>query len=132
MLSEGRNCTLQIRREARREEDDVNRKAYVVQICGTELSPDDNFREPTGTLRFGESLKRLQIHERATEIPIKSGEWFRLEVIAVGNRIRVLINGTAVVDCVDPAKSLPSGSIGIFCRWGATIKLSNLEIKEHS
>src|SRR5439155_12037096 len=39
----------------------------------------------------------------AADAGVAPGQWFTLEVIAVGPRIRVLVNGKEVVDYTDPS-----------------------------
>jgi len=73
----------------------------------------------------------------------KVGEWNRQEVIAKGGRIRVILNGTTIVDAdvwkIDPAKTIDGrphpglhnkkGHIG-FLGHGARIEFRHIRIKE--
>ncbi|HUE13740.1 MAG TPA: family 16 glycoside hydrolase, partial [Planctomycetaceae bacterium] len=131
MLAEGRNSAINLRHDQSELQAGAKRN-YVVTIRGTDLSTDDNNREPTGTLRIAFERKPLETLQPAADLPIRSGEWFKLEIIAQGKQIRALVNGTTVVDFIDPSSTLRSGSIGLFCRWGSTIRFRNIEIKELS
>jgi hypothetical protein len=66
----------------------------------------------------------------AKDLHLKPGEWFKLEVIAIGPRFRVLINAVPVVDYEDPGDSLSGGAIGVTCRPGSKVRFRHLEIKE--
>jgi hypothetical protein len=57
--------------------------------------------------------------------------WFRMEVIAVGSRIQVLVNGRVVTDITDPTHRFPKGHLGIEHNGNPTaIFYRNLEVKE--
>jgi hypothetical protein len=66
----------------------------------------------------------------AVKMPLKPGEWFPLEVIAEGNRLRVLVNGNTVVDHTDANETFAAGRLGLVCRGGAVVKFRKMEIKE--
>lgn len=65
------------------------------------------------------------------DLGIKTGDWYRLEIIAQGETVEVRINGkrTAIYTSSDPALNR-SGAFAIRCGAGATVALRNLEIKE--
>ena len=61
---------------------------------------------------------------------VKAGEWFTLELIAEGERLRVLVNGKESADFVDGERNFTSGHIAL--RQGPACKLEfrKIEIKE--
>jgi serine/threonine protein kinase/WD40 repeat protein/formylglycine-generating enzyme required for sulfatase activity len=134
MLSDGLNTMVGFRRNS--SEVPGAKRQYCVLIRGTKQSsfPElpDNPQQPTGTLMMGMVNEPPEIIKEAAKVTLKPGEWFTLEIIAQGKRIRVKIKGHTVVDYVDSADTFPVGSIAISCRMGSKVQFRNLEIKELS
>jgi serine/threonine protein kinase len=97
---------------------------YAATVAGT-ASQDSR----TGSLQHWTTGKRSDV-ATASEVPIRPGEWFRLEMIAVDDTITVLVAGKEVARYKDPDHMHRSGSIGLFCRPGATMRFRNIEVKE--
>ena len=69
---------------------------------------------------------------RALKLPAVHGEWFPIEVIAVGNHIVVKIRGKTTVDFTDPNRRYTSGRIA-FQKLGPTeVAFRNIQINELS
>src|SRR5262249_10988344 len=68
--------------------------------------------------------------QTALDASIKTGEWFSLEVIVSGNRVRVLVNRKLVVDYTDTAPVPRQGRIMLAKRDLTTVaKFRKVEIK---
>jgi hypothetical protein len=102
-------------------------KCYAVRIGESTGGPP-----VTGTLvlsaHFDEAAP-LALADAANVI-LKPGEWFPMEVIAVGNRFRVLVDGKTVVDYVDKNETFTTGRIGLVCRGKAVARFRKVEVKE--
>ncbi len=66
------------------------------------------------------------------KLPIQAGEWFKLEIVAKGNRTIVKLNGTTTVDHTDTKNEYPtSGAIALHVRNNkTTVEFRKIEIKE--
>lgn len=64
---------------------------------------------------------------------VEPGEWYTLEVIALGNRIVVRVNGTQVVDYDDPAGTFRKGHITLHSGdlLGPSVQYRKVEVKEY-
>jgi hypothetical protein len=102
-------------------------KCYAIRIgAASAASP------VTGTLVLSAHLDEavpLGLAD-AAKVPLKAGEWFPLEVIAEGNRLRVLVSGKTVVDHTDANATFTTGRLGLVCRPNALVRFRKLEIKE--
>jgi WD40 repeat protein len=65
------------------------------------------------------------------DLGIKTGDWFRLEIVAQGEVIEIRVNGKQTVRYTssDPALNR-AGAISLRCHAGTTVAFRNLEIKE--
>jgi hypothetical protein len=81
----------------------------------------------TGSLTSRSGSGYLTVRDRL----VKPGEWFTQEVIADGNRLRILVNDKKVVDHLDPGKEHLKGFLGL-CKQGkdVVVKFRRLEFKE--
>jgi hypothetical protein len=61
---------------------------------------------------------------------LKPDAWFPLEIIALGNRIRVLIDGKSAVDYTDPNETFTAGRLGMWFKPGSAVGLRKAEIRE--
>src|SRR5207253_1660335 len=61
---------------------------------------------------------------------INSGEWFTLEIIADGNRHRVLVDGKETLDFRDPASEFSGGTIALRLTLNSRLECRKIEIKE--
>jgi len=66
----------------------------------------------------------------AVKVPIRPDEWFALEVIVEGNRLRVLVKEKTVVDFTDANATFTAGRFGLVCRGNSTARFRNMEVKE--
>jgi hypothetical protein len=60
----------------------------------------------------------------------KPGEWFPLEVIAEGNRLRVLIDGKTTVDYTDTNDTFTAGRLGFYVHGDSVARYRNVQIRE--
>jgi tRNA A-37 threonylcarbamoyl transferase component Bud32 len=120
MLSEGQWHALHFRR--RREE-----SGYAVKIGGAADADEDR---KTGSLSQA-GRKTGKLLAEAPDLPLKPGEWFTLEVIAVGNSFTVLVNGKQILECTDPDNRSTVGGVGLLHRnLSGVIRYRKIEIKE--
>lgn len=104
-------------------------KTYAIRI-GT----DQGVSPVTGSLvlsaHFDESVP-FKLADAAA-IPLRPGEWFPLEIMAEGNRLRVLVNGKTAVDYKDANATFTAGRLGLVCRGKAAVRFRKMEVKELS
>jgi serine/threonine protein kinase len=95
---------------------------YEAQI--NKLAPDMN---KTGSLYVGAEGAKVSLRETT----VGSFEWFKLEVVAVGNRIVVKVNGRTTADFTDDKGHFSSGHIALQQHDPQTIvEFRNIEIQE--
>ncbi len=123
MLSQGVDGSVDFRM-ARSDGDGAGREFYAVVVAGT-ASPASR----TGNLQLWTCATRHDV-ATASDPPIRPGEWFRLEIIAVDDSITVVVAGKEVARYRDPNHTHKAGSIGLFCRAGATMRFRKIEVKE--
>jgi hypothetical protein len=63
---------------------------------------------PTGSVMTGHTT-----HARAADGLVRDGEWFTLELIAVGGRVTVMVNGTRAADWTDPDRRFARGGVAL-------------------
>ncbi len=99
-------------------------KGYEAKINSTHPSPSK-----TGSLLAHFPGQQLGL-ARVTDPPTPFGAWFTMEIIAVDNRITILVNGkvTAESTKIDPQHK--SGHIAFRQETKSTIELRKIEIKE--
>jgi hypothetical protein len=100
-------------------------QCYGVRIGGTRDVP-----ETTGTLFLAAHLTAEAPLSAAPKFARKAGEWFPLEVIAEGNRLRVVIDGKTAVDYTDTNETFTAGRLGLYCLANSVVRFRNLEIRE--
>jgi hypothetical protein len=65
------------------------------------------------------------------EAPHRPDQWFTQDVIAVGNRIIIKVNGKTTVDFIDEKNTYTAGHLGIQAFGpGSVVKVRKVEIKE--
>jgi glucose/arabinose dehydrogenase len=104
--------------------DDFHYYWFVVKPSGIELGKKDC---DTCTQPF-----QGQVFLYTSETPtLKLGDWSNWQVSAIGNKIRIAVNGTEVVDFTDTTMSpqLGSGSIGLYDE-DALVAFDNVRIRE--
>ncbi len=102
-------------------------RSYLIRIPGSTATP----KITAGTLSlFAYPRCPTLLLANAAEVPLNAGEWFSLEVLAEGNRIRVLVKGTTVVDYVDANATYTSGRILLACPSNGVARYRKVEIKE--
>ena len=74
-------------------------QGYEAQINSTGSDP----------VKTGSLFDRVPVQEKL----VQPDEWFTQEVIALGNHIVILVNGTKVVDYVDPANTYTTGHLAL-------------------
>jgi hypothetical protein len=67
---------------------------------------------------------------RAAAAPWHNGQWNTLEIIAIGNDLRVVVNKREVVRYTDLKQTYTEGVIKLITRVNSTIKFRKIEIKE--
>src|SRR5581483_10065228 len=81
----------------------------------------------TGTLIVDDPVKG--VYGRAAGVPPDT--WFTGEVVATGNRIRVLINGEVTADFADPKPTYPRGHLALQTLGApSVVHVRRIEIKE--
>jgi Tfp pilus assembly protein PilF/tRNA A-37 threonylcarbamoyl transferase component Bud32 len=124
MLAEGNSSAIQFRQGST--------GWYIVQVEGTNAVPGRH----TGDLGF--STKGLTapmptpLAQANPVIPLKPGEWFRVEIVAIGAKITVLVEGKVVVTFEDEGRRFSSGAIHLVCRGKSKVHFRKIEIKELS
>ena len=66
----------------------------------------------------------------ASSVPLPPGQWFTLELVAVGDRISIIVNGKTVSTIVDKNGEFSSGRITLHHRAKAVLEFRKIEIKE--
>jgi hypothetical protein len=96
-------------------------EGYEAQINSTNWN-----RDRTGSLRAaGHPVTVIR------DAPVRPGEWFTLEVIAVGNHIVIRVNGATATDYTDEKRMYSSGHIALQKVMPATVaEFRRVEIKE--
>ena len=102
---------------------------YRIALGGT-----DGFGKPTTR----GSIWRLAENNRqgpdptlkAKPSPGKPSERYTLEVIAEGNRIRVLVDGHEVTDYTDPSPAARSGRIALICLSNSGVRFESIGIRD--
>jgi serine/threonine protein kinase len=104
-------------------------RGYGVFIAG----PNDKAKGATGRLMTKAHLQPSELLKDLKEtldVRLPPGKWFRLEIIAHGSHLQVLIDGKMVAACDDSQKLFSQGALDITCRPGNVISLRQVEIKE--
>ncbi len=124
MLGEGNNCQLRLRCNNVRQIGSVT--DYLLQIACDEKG--------SATFNLHKEYYRNQVKKcpEASDITLnlKRGQWFKLEVVALGKRLQVKINDQKTVDYNDPEGTLVRGWIELVCRPGCLVRFRDMEIKE--
>jgi len=98
--------------------------------AGYEAAINCTYSDPnrTGSIYSLPNLGTLYSNPRPL---VPANTWFRMEVIAVGNRIQVFVDGRMVTDVVDSEKRYTRGQLGIEHHSNPTaIFYRNIEVKE--
>jgi hypothetical protein len=100
-------------------------QGYAVRLAAAQDVP-----LTTGTLVLAAPRTPEALLSAAPTIPRNPGDWFPLDVIAEGNRLRVLLDGRTAVDHVDVNDTFPVGRLALYCAPDAIVRVRNLTIKE--
>ncbi len=102
-------------------------KCYATRIGASNGAPP-----LTGSLVLSANMDEVVplLLANATNTSLKPDEWFALEVMAEGNRLRVLVEGKTVVDYTDTNETFTMGRLGLVCRPSSVLRLRKLEFKE--
>jgi hypothetical protein len=102
-------------------------KCYAVRIGSAAGGP-----AITGTLVLSAHLDEAAplVLTTAAKVPVQPDEWFGLEVIAEGNRLRVLVKDKTVVDFKDANATFTLGRLGLVCHGNMTVRFRNMEVKD--
>ena len=80
----------------------------------------------TGGLQIGNDVV-----VRVSNSPVQPGEFFDLEIKAVGERITTLVNGQVMADYIDRQLRFSSGHIALQCGGSSTrVEFESIEVKE--
>ena len=97
---------------------------YLAHIAGT-----DQGEIATGSLRCS-MFGQIMLAKADPVVPIKPGEWFTEEVIADGEILTVIVNGSEVAKFKILQRKLMSGAIGLLCRGHSGVAFRKIEIKK--
>ena len=61
---------------------------------------------------------------------VRPNEWYKLEVIAEGERLRLMVDDRTTVDCRAKNPALAEGCTELVCWAGGKFTVRNIEIKE--
>jgi hypothetical protein len=100
-------------------------QGYGVRIGETGILPG----APTGSLALTARAALPSLLSAAPPLAPKPGEWFPLEIIAEGNRVRVFINGNTAVDYMT-TETFTIGRLGLVRQKGAEVRFRKMEFKE--
>jgi hypothetical protein len=79
-----------------------------------------------GSLNGNAGLKIV----KGNPLPIAPGEWFTLDMLTEGNRVRVKVNGVETAEFMDDAKEFERGHIALHQRADSVLEFRRIEIKE--
>jgi hypothetical protein len=99
-------------------------KGYEAKINSTHPSPNK-----TGSLEAWVPGKAVNVAS-VRESPVPFGEWFTMEIIALDNRLIVIVNGKTTADTIDVDGDYISGHIALRYVANAQIEFRTIEIKE--
>jgi tRNA A-37 threonylcarbamoyl transferase component Bud32 len=99
-------------------------QGYGVRIGAAQEVP-----QKTGGLGLG-AVGAAAPLSAAPNISRKPGEWFPMDILAEGNRLRVLLDGQTAVDYVDRNDTFTAGRLLLYCTPGAVLHFRNVTIKE--
>jgi serine/threonine protein kinase len=72
------------------------------------ITADDAVAEKTGSL-----FRERQVVARRSDSVVRPGEWFTLEVIAVGDRVESRVNGRPIAQYTDPLRAFGDGRVAL-------------------
>jgi hypothetical protein len=72
----------------------------------------------------------LQWDPIAKPSQVENGNWYTLEITALGNHITTAVNGTVVAEYEDPGRPFESGGIALVGRSDATVRIKEIKIQE--
>jgi predicted Ser/Thr protein kinase len=104
---------------------------YLVSCGGDTVLPVTHV--PVGSFTKAVDFKFGVKHawqEPSNPVPVKPGQWFRMDVIARGNMISVLVEDQKVFEYEDAQAPLKSGAIRLGCIYPSELRVRKLEIKE--
>jgi hypothetical protein len=103
-------------------------RGYLVIVKGA----DPRGEQKDGGVSLHLSARRRQeLKLKWHPVPhLLAGEWAKVEVIAVGERVRVSIDGQLVLEYQDEGRTFLRGGVSLFCGAGATAHFRDLVIKQ--
>jgi hypothetical protein len=123
---------------------DAKQNAFLLIRCGL-TSDDGGGSLKSYGIRIGETADgsgvtsgvylhaykaAMPLHSAKPAVPQKFGQWFPVEVLAEGNRMRVLVSGKLVADYKDVNETFTTGRIMLLCFPKEVARFRKLEIKE--
>jgi serine/threonine protein kinase len=113
----------------RAETDLIN--GYAVWVCAQTVATGEAV--PVGSIgkcvdRPGRTRPPLDV--QAASVPVPMGEWYTLEITAIGNRITTAVNETKVAEYIDESNSFKSGCIPFSCQSASLVEFRELAIQE--
>ena len=113
----------------RAETDLIN--GYNVWVCAPTV--DTGQSVPIGSI--GKCIDfpgrtRPPLDVQAASVPVPIGEWYTLEITAIGNRMTTAVNETKVAEYIDESNSFKSGCIPFSCQSASLVEFRELAIQE--
>jgi endonuclease YncB( thermonuclease family) len=110
--------------------DDMS-SGYAIKLSLPSNDAGQSSTAPIGSIKKMSPKQSYDVWDvEATPPPIGGGEWYDLEISAIGNRIVTVVNGRKAAEYTDPVNSYSTGGLAFACLFDATIQVKNLEIKE--
>ncbi len=118
--------------QARRSAPPGTWRGYRVFVPGPGAVPSPADGRAVGSLaeEFAPAPGRQFAPAMAAPADGKPGDWYRLEIIARGNAIKVFVNSTQTVDCVLNDPWFREGSFAFPVGVGGSVAVRNVEVKE--
>jgi hypothetical protein len=128
-MADGRDSTIKFRID---DSDPAHSKWFFVVIPGTR-GQEGKARHAAGTLAHAATLiLPTFLAEAAPAVALRPGEWFDVEIMAVGDVFSVLIRGVEVVKSRARRPKAAPGPIGLHCPIDSTVRFRKVEIKKLS
>jgi hypothetical protein len=100
-------------------------KCYGVRLLAY---PDGSVA--AGTLSLSTPVSVGCVLATVREVPLKGGDWFTLEILAEGKRLRVVVNGETVSEHEDRDELFSAGRFGLYCQGNTELRFRKMELRE--
>jgi hypothetical protein len=130
ILNEGQRKRIKVRMRANADMTHTT-DGYGVRVGGTRSAIGDEI--PLGSINDDEKRlrkDRIDWAVVAEAVHVELGDWYTLEISAIGNRMTTSVNGTKVAEFADETNPFLAGRIALICRARDTIRFKEISIKE--